>query len=87
MLSGSCSTALNTLSNTVFVCANAPSPPADAGRKVSSALSGCKEGVRRGSGGGQEGIYRSSPDARKRQNPINSEEYQGHLHGVLVRRG
>eukprot|EP00959_Pyramimonas_sp_CCMP1952_P366950 7685723-Pyramimonas_sp.AAC.1 len=29
--------------------------------------------------GGQEGIYRSSLDARKPQNSINSEEYQGHL--------
>eukprot|EP00976_Prorocentrum_cordatum_P104695 1193996-Prorocentrum_minimum.AAC.7 len=38
---------------------------------------------RRGSGGGQKGIYRSSLDARKPQNPINSEEYQGHLQGVL----
>ena len=28
-----------------------------------------------------EGIYRSSLDARKPQNPINSEEYQGQ--GVL----
>eukprot|EP00976_Prorocentrum_cordatum_P003512 68918-Prorocentrum_minimum.AAC.1 len=32
-----------------------------------------------GPGGGKEGIYRSSLDARKPQNPINSEEYQGHL--------
>eukprot|EP00976_Prorocentrum_cordatum_P113863 1195764-Prorocentrum_minimum.AAC.4 len=32
-------------------------------------------------GGGQEGIYRSSLDARKPQNPTNSEEYQGHLQG------
>eukprot|EP00959_Pyramimonas_sp_CCMP1952_P131269 2744725-Pyramimonas_sp.AAC.1 len=30
-----------------------------------------------------EGIYRSSLDARKPKNPINSEEYQGHLQGVL----
>eukprot|EP00976_Prorocentrum_cordatum_P059176 1175367-Prorocentrum_minimum.AAC.1 len=46
--------------------------------------------VGRGSGGGQEGIYRSSLDARKPQNPINSEEYLWHLQGVLyigVRRG
>ena len=28
-----------------------------------------------GSKGGLEGIYRSSLDARKAQNPINSEEY------------
>ena len=46
---------------------------------------GGQEGVRRGSGGSQEGIYRSSLDARKSQNPINSEEYQGHLQGVLYR--
>eukprot|EP00976_Prorocentrum_cordatum_P082940 1185040-Prorocentrum_minimum.AAC.1 len=38
--------------------------------------------VRRESGGGQEGIYRSSLDARKPQNPTYSEEYQGHLQGV-----
>eukprot|EP00976_Prorocentrum_cordatum_P034470 701471-Prorocentrum_minimum.AAC.2 len=31
----------------------------------------------------REGICRSSLDARKPQNPINSEEYQGHLQGVL----
>ena len=36
-----------------------------------------------GSRGGLEGIYRSSLDARKPQNPTNSEEYQGHLQGVL----
>eukprot|EP00959_Pyramimonas_sp_CCMP1952_P238076 4975474-Pyramimonas_sp.AAC.1 len=28
---------------------------------------------------GPEGIYRSSLDARKPQNPTKSEEYQGHL--------
>eukprot|EP00976_Prorocentrum_cordatum_P041013 832522-Prorocentrum_minimum.AAC.1 len=33
----------------------------------------------RGVGGVLEGIYRSSLYARKPQNPINSEEYQGHL--------
>eukprot|EP00976_Prorocentrum_cordatum_P021660 441863-Prorocentrum_minimum.AAC.1 len=38
-----------------------------------------REGVGRGSGGGRQGIYRSSADARKPQNPINSDEYQGHL--------
>eukprot|EP00976_Prorocentrum_cordatum_P082514 1184843-Prorocentrum_minimum.AAC.2 len=37
--------------------------------------------VRRGPGGGLEGIYRSSLDARKPQNPINSEEDQGHFQG------
>eukprot|EP00976_Prorocentrum_cordatum_P026522 538895-Prorocentrum_minimum.AAC.1 len=31
----------------------------------------------RGSGGGLEGIDRSSLDARKPQNPTKSEEYQG----------
>eukprot|EP00976_Prorocentrum_cordatum_P073793 1181264-Prorocentrum_minimum.AAC.5 len=30
-----------------------------------------------------EGICRSSLDAHKPQNPINSEEYQGHPQGVL----
>eukprot|EP00976_Prorocentrum_cordatum_P083145 1185119-Prorocentrum_minimum.AAC.2 len=41
-----------------------------------------------GSGGGPEGIYRSSLDARKPQNPTKSEEYQGHLQGPEgVRRG
>eukprot|EP00976_Prorocentrum_cordatum_P005248 104148-Prorocentrum_minimum.AAC.1 len=44
---------------------------------------GSQEGVRKGSGGGQEGIYWSSLDARKPQNPTKSEEYQGHLQGVL----
>eukprot|EP00976_Prorocentrum_cordatum_P060436 1175892-Prorocentrum_minimum.AAC.1 len=33
--------------------------------------------------GGLEGIYRSCLDARKPQNPINSEEYLWHLQGVL----
>eukprot|EP00976_Prorocentrum_cordatum_P117844 1196372-Prorocentrum_minimum.AAC.3 len=42
-----------------------------------------REGVWRGSGGGLEGIYRSSLDARKPQNPTKSEEYQGHLQCVL----
>eukprot|EP00976_Prorocentrum_cordatum_P074295 1181461-Prorocentrum_minimum.AAC.1 len=37
----------------------------------------------RGCEGGVEGNYRSSLDARKPQNPTNSEEYQGHLQGVL----
>eukprot|EP00959_Pyramimonas_sp_CCMP1952_P053105 1111122-Pyramimonas_sp.AAC.1 len=32
---------------------------------------------------GAEGIYRSSLDTRKPQNPTKSEEYQGHLQGVL----
>ena len=32
---------------------------------------------------GLEGIYRSSLDARKPQNPINSEGYLWHLQGVL----
>eukprot|EP00959_Pyramimonas_sp_CCMP1952_P082024 1713657-Pyramimonas_sp.AAC.1 len=32
--------------------------------------------------GGQEGVRRGSIDARKPQNPTNSEEYQGHLQGV-----
>eukprot|EP00959_Pyramimonas_sp_CCMP1952_P055413 1158384-Pyramimonas_sp.AAC.2 len=36
-----------------------------------------------GAQGGLEGIFRSSLDARKPQNPNNSEEYQGHLQGVL----
>eukprot|EP00976_Prorocentrum_cordatum_P029815 607066-Prorocentrum_minimum.AAC.1 len=40
-------------------------------------------GVWRGFGGGLEGICRSSLDARKPQNPTNSEEYQGHLQGTL----
>eukprot|EP00976_Prorocentrum_cordatum_P057610 1161172-Prorocentrum_minimum.AAC.1 len=39
--------------------------------------------VRGGPGGGAEGICRSSLDARKPQNPVNSEEYQGYLQGVL----
>eukprot|EP00959_Pyramimonas_sp_CCMP1952_P234749 4904977-Pyramimonas_sp.AAC.1 len=38
---------------------------------------------RRGAVSGSEGIYRSSLDARKPQNPIYSEEHQGHLQGVL----
>eukprot|EP00976_Prorocentrum_cordatum_P074460 1181529-Prorocentrum_minimum.AAC.2 len=33
--------------------------------------------------GGEGGVYRSSLDARKPQNPTKSEEYQGHLQGVL----
>eukprot|EP00959_Pyramimonas_sp_CCMP1952_P222902 4659996-Pyramimonas_sp.AAC.1 len=37
----------------------------------------------RGSSGSLEGNYRSSLDARKPQNLINSEKYQGHLQGVL----
>eukprot|EP00959_Pyramimonas_sp_CCMP1952_P344332 7211827-Pyramimonas_sp.AAC.1 len=37
----------------------------------------------RGSRGGLEGIYLSSLDARKSQNPTYSEEYRGHLQGVL----
>eukprot|EP00976_Prorocentrum_cordatum_P041486 841846-Prorocentrum_minimum.AAC.1 len=37
------------------------------------------EGVWRGS----KRIYRSSLDARKPQNPTKSEEYQGHLQGVM----
>ena len=32
---------------------------------------------------GVEGKCRSSVDARESQNPTNSEEYQGHLQGVL----
>eukprot|EP00976_Prorocentrum_cordatum_P068071 1178984-Prorocentrum_minimum.AAC.3 len=40
---------------------------------------------RRGSGGGQEGKYRSSVDVRDPQNPKKSEEYQRHPQGV--RRG
>eukprot|EP00959_Pyramimonas_sp_CCMP1952_P164097 3430859-Pyramimonas_sp.AAC.1 len=36
-------------------------------------------GVPRGARGVREGIYRSSLDAHKPRNPINSEEYQGHL--------
>eukprot|EP00976_Prorocentrum_cordatum_P071904 1180507-Prorocentrum_minimum.AAC.2 len=39
-------------------------------------LRGRQEGVRRGSGGGQERIYRSSLDTRKPQNPTKSEEYR-----------
>eukprot|EP00976_Prorocentrum_cordatum_P117739 1196354-Prorocentrum_minimum.AAC.2 len=46
-----------------------------------------QEGVRRGSGGGQEGIYRSSLDTRKPQNPTKSEEYQGHLQGFPDQEG
>eukprot|EP00976_Prorocentrum_cordatum_P077376 1182662-Prorocentrum_minimum.AAC.2 len=38
-----------------------------------------------GARGGLEGIYRSSLDARKPQNPTKSEEYHGHLQGVLYR--
>eukprot|EP00959_Pyramimonas_sp_CCMP1952_P434139 9091229-Pyramimonas_sp.AAC.1 len=40
-------------------------------------------GVRWGSGEGLEGIYRSSLDARKPQNPTKRKEYQGQLQGVL----
>ena len=54
--------------------------PPDSVQGHAHALEG---GVQRGSRGGPEGIYRSSLDARKPQNPINSEEYQGHLQGVL----
>eukprot|EP00959_Pyramimonas_sp_CCMP1952_P190393 3982124-Pyramimonas_sp.AAC.1 len=36
-----------------------------------------------GNEGVPEGIYRSSLDAHKPQNPISSEEYQGHVQGVL----
>eukprot|EP00976_Prorocentrum_cordatum_P006701 134241-Prorocentrum_minimum.AAC.1 len=58
---------------------------------VSSATSGAergREGVERGSRGGREGverglICRSSPDARKPQNPTRSEEYRRYLQGVL----
>ena len=46
-------------------------------------------GGQEGVGEGQEGIYRSSLDARKPQNPINSEEYQGYIFKVCctVREG
>ena len=53
---------------------------------MQSLMAGRMRGSRRGLEevkGGLEGIYRSSLDARKPQNPINSEEYQGHLQGVL----
>eukprot|EP00959_Pyramimonas_sp_CCMP1952_P388820 8146658-Pyramimonas_sp.AAC.1 len=36
-----------------------------------------------GARGGVEGIYQTSLDARKPQNPINSEGYLWHLQGVL----
>ena len=46
-------------------------------------MSHLRGGVQRGSAGGLEGIYRSSLDARKPQNPTKREEYQRHLQGVL----
>eukprot|EP00976_Prorocentrum_cordatum_P027547 558637-Prorocentrum_minimum.AAC.1 len=41
--------------------------------------------ARHGHVGGQEGIYRSSVNAGKPQNPINSEEYQGSGGGARAR--
>eukprot|EP00959_Pyramimonas_sp_CCMP1952_P003118 64413-Pyramimonas_sp.AAC.2 len=44
---------------------------------------GGPEGDHRRTGRQPEGIYRSSLGAREPQNLTNSEEYQGHLQGVL----
>eukprot|EP00959_Pyramimonas_sp_CCMP1952_P278017 5811698-Pyramimonas_sp.AAC.1 len=61
-----------------------PAPPRPPVPSPPSAWAPCAlPGNRRGSGGDQEGIYRSSVDARKPQNPTCSEEHQGHLQGVL----
>eukprot|EP00976_Prorocentrum_cordatum_P062002 1176549-Prorocentrum_minimum.AAC.1 len=59
--------------------------PPGAGQEGSGGGSrgGGQEGVRREMFGTQEGIYRSILDACKPQNPTKSEEYQGHLQGVL----
>eukprot|EP00976_Prorocentrum_cordatum_P030046 611613-Prorocentrum_minimum.AAC.1 len=43
----------------------------------------CPEACRVFSWCSREGMYRSSLDARKPQNPINSKEYRWHLQGVL----
>eukprot|EP00959_Pyramimonas_sp_CCMP1952_P040723 851577-Pyramimonas_sp.AAC.2 len=50
---------------------------------VSYGLRACQGGFRRWPGGGLEGKYRSSVDAREPQNLTKSEEYQRHLQGVL----
>eukprot|EP00976_Prorocentrum_cordatum_P057810 1164981-Prorocentrum_minimum.AAC.1 len=41
------------------------------------------KGVRKGGQRGSEGIYWSSLDAHKPQNPTKTEEYQRHLQGAL----
>eukprot|EP00976_Prorocentrum_cordatum_P045316 914590-Prorocentrum_minimum.AAC.1 len=43
----------------------------------------CHRRCHRGVTGGAQGIYRSSLDSRKPQNPTKSEEYRRRLQGVL----